>query len=335
MKDEGKLRHTTITAKALEDAIATSSSVVLKYQQPNGAYPASPNFLVYDYCWLRDGAFIADGMSRAGQVQSAERFFDWCATVITGRREHILNGGKLDARYAYDGTASIEKWESFQLDGYGTFLWALRQHAERHQRTIDQYQEAAGLVQHYLATQWQNPCYDWWEERRGIHAATLACIYAGLHAYNHPEAARVKATIDLHHERTDASLLICPLVDAVSTRDFAPMLAKIESHLVSKNGGVYRYHADTYYGGGEWPVATSMLGWYYAKIGNVEAAQSKLAWVLQNMQPNGWIAEQSHELMLDPASYQPWVNKWGQPANPLLWSQAMLLTLATELKNTI
>lgn len=320
------------TPENLAAAIEKSASVILEFQQPSGAYPASPNFTVYQYSWLRDGAFIADGMSRAGQVESAERFFAWCAGIVTARRDHILNGGILDARYTYDGGESTDEWETFQLDGYGTLLWAIKQHEARHGRSVEQYQEAAGLVQHYLATHWQEPCFDWWEERKGRHAASLACIYAGLQAYDHPKATVVKDAIDLSQERTDSSLLVCALFDAVDEATFAPMLAQIESELISAQGGVYRYRDDTYYGGGEWPVLTGFLGWYYAKIGRITDAQQKLTWMLLQMQPNSWLAEQSQALILHPEHYEPWVKKWGTPANPLLWSQAMFLTLATELQ---
>lgn len=306
--------------------------MVREFQQASGAYPASPNFEVYHYSWFRDGAFIADGMSRAGEVDSAERFFDWCADIVTARREHILSGGKLDARYTYDGQESTEDWETFQLDGYGTLLWAMQGHATRHERNMDKYQEAVGLIQHYLAVHWQEECADWWEERVGRHAASLACIYAGLKAYDHPAAAAVKAAIDLSHERTDASLLICALVGAVDAEMFAPVLAAIESELISQDGGVYRYRDDTYYGGGEWPVLTCMLGWYYAKLARSQDAGAKLEWAVQQMQDNGWVAEQSQAHLLHPEDYKPWVKKWGEPANPLLWSQAMLLTLATEIR---
>ncbi|HET8991498.1 MAG TPA: glycoside hydrolase family 15 protein [Candidatus Saccharimonadales bacterium] len=320
--------------RQITEAIEKSAGVVLQFQQASGAYPASPNFKAYNYSWFRDGAFIADGMSRAGYIESAEKFFDWCADIINTRRNHILSGGVLDARYTYDGQESHEEWETFQLDGFGTLLWAIKQHEARHQRSIEKYTDATGLIQHYLATHWQEPCFDWWEERKGIHAASLACIYSGLKAYDHPEADNVKHAINLSNERTDSSLLICSIFEAITNEDFSDMLSKIESQLVSPNGGVYRYREDSYYGGGEWPVLTALLGWYYFKNNHNKEAGDKLAWIIAQMQPNGWIAEQSQEHMLQPDNLQPWVDRWGSPANPLLWSQAMLITLATLLKGS-
>jgi GH15 family glucan-1,4-alpha-glucosidase len=319
---------------SLGKEIELIADVIQEYQQLTGAYPASPNFKVYNYSWFRDGAFIADGMSRAGRVESAEAFFAWCARVITERREHILAGGALEARYTYDGQEANEDWQTFQLDGYGTLLWAIKAHAARHNRSIEAYQEAAGLLQHYLAEHWQEPCIDWWEERKGLHAASLACIHAGLKAYEHPVAEEVRQVIDLNSERTDSSLLVCGLFDVVDSTAFEPTLKRIEAELVSPTGGVHRYAEDEYFGGGEWPLLTSMLGWYYLKIGRIDDAKAKLEWVRAHRQSNGWIPEQSQDHLLLPQQYDPWVAKWGQPANPLLWSNAMFLTLATGLLQT-
>ena len=56
---------------------AESVALIDRLQDAGGAYPASPSFSAYrGYSWFRDGAFIADGMSAAGAVDSASRFFD-------------------------------------------------------------------------------------------------------------------------------------------------------------------------------------------------------------------------------------------------------------------
>jgi len=306
--------------------------VITHFQQDSGAYPASPNFHAYKYSWFRDGAFIADGLSRAGDIGSVERFFSWCAKIITDRRDYILAGGKLDARFTYEGKEAHEEWGNFQLDGYGTWLWAMQGHAARHGRSLEKYQEAAGLAQHYLKWHWQEECMDWWEERMGVHMATLACVYAGLEAYQHPEAPMVKAAISMTAERTDASLLICPLLGAVTDEAFAPMLKKIETELVSVSGGVHRYAEDSYYGGGEWPVLTSLLGWYYRQLGRSDEARAKLAWVAAQVGEHHWLPEQAQINLLHPETFDEWVAKAGPSASPLLWSHGMFLTLLSELK---
>lgn len=322
----------SLTTADLDQAIAKSVQIILQYQDKTGAYPASPNFSPYNYCWLRDGSFIANAMSRVGEIRSAEKFFNWSSSVIESRKDLILSGGFLDARYTLDGQESTEQWGNFQLDGFGLLLWAIKEHSNRHHCDDSPYQAATGLIQHYLATNWQIPSIDWWEERTGLHSTSLACIYAGLNAYQHPEATKLKSALNLADERIDASLLACPLLGAISPADFKSTLSKIETNLVSIDGGVYRYREDTYYGGGEWPVLTSMLGSYYLVIDRLEDAQTKMQYLINHMQPNGWLEEQSRAYLLHPEAYSTWVEKHGQPANPLLWSQAMLIILAVELK---
>jgi GH15 family glucan-1,4-alpha-glucosidase len=316
---------------ASEESANKSAAVILKYQQASGAYPASPTFAVYEYSWFRDGSFTADAMSRIGEVESAERFFDWCARIVLRQRDAIYNGETLDARYAYDGTRPLVEWASFQLDGFGVLLWALKGHSVRHAKSLEPYSELIELLQYYVARHWCEPSYDWWEERMGTYAASLACMYAGLCAHNHPDAELVKNAIHLSDERTDASLLTCLLFDAMPEAAFAPMLTKIEQELVASDGGVWRYADDSYYGGGEWPVLTALLGLCYVKLGRLEEARQKLDWCLNAMQDNGWLAEQQPAHLRHPEAYDFWLNKWGAPANPLLWSQAMVVTLACEL----
>lgn len=320
------------TMKNLESLLKAAAQVIVDCQEDSGAFPAAPDFEHYQYCWFRDGSFIADAMSRAGYVGAAEAFFDWGAKVIGERSKRILAGDKLDARFTYGGQeVTDEEWQNFQLDGYGVWLWSLRRHIKRHNRSVERYRVPAALAQYYLVTHWQQPCVDWWEERTGVHAATLACIYAGLKEWSHPEAQAVKDAIKLSAEpRVDSSLLIVGILGAVDEKEFQSTLERIELENVSFGRGVYRYRGDKYYGGGEWPVLTAMLGWYYLKIGRVDEARQKLSWISERIRDHH-IAEQYQENLLDVKSYQKWVDRWGAPANPLLWSHAMFITLGYEI----
>lgn len=178
-------------------AIADHSLAVIRAgQSPSGAYVASPNFPVYRYCWFRDGAFIADAMSRAGDVASAEAFFSWCARVLVERRELVESlvarqaAGELipaseflHTRYMLDGSESDAAWENFQLDGYGAWLWALDEHCRRHDRPVTPFLEGAAISAAYITAFWAQPSYDWWEEHSvERHTSTLAAIHAGLRA---------------------------------------------------------------------------------------------------------------------------------------------------------
>src|SRR5258705_747930 len=89
------------TPAGLAAVARRSVAVILDNQAPSGAYIASPTYPTYAYSWLRDGAFIADAMSRAGQIASAEAFFGWCARVLVDRR---AQGEALIAPPAAGGT---------------------------------------------------------------------------------------------------------------------------------------------------------------------------------------------------------------------------------------
>ncbi len=309
-----------------------SIEIIKDGQAETGAYVAGPTFTMYKFSWFRDGSFIADAMSRVGEVKSAEAFFDWGAKVVHSRREKIKNGDFLHARYTIEGNETNDGWPNFQLDGFGTFVWAVHSHVQRHNVAIDRWQEAIDVITDYLAARWREPSHDWWEEVADIHPATLASIYTGLNAVNNPEAGKVRKAIDLQKAKLDASLIVVATpFKVVSDEEFKPVLEEIEKKLVTPGGGVHRHLNDVYYGGGEWLLLTSFLGWHYAEIGRKEEAYAKLKRVADHMDENGWLPEQVSEYMLAPEHYEGWVKKWGNSARPLLWSHAMFLTLASAL----
>ena len=321
------------TKKEFSYAKEHSIRVILEGQSPSGAYVAGPGFEQYRFCWFRDGSFIADAMSRVGHIKSSEVFFDWAAEIIHSRKQRVKGGEILRTRYTPEGGESDDEWPNFQLDGFGTLLWAIHTHAVRHNRPTKRWQEAIQITINYLVRRWREPCHDWWEDYSAIHPATLASIYAGLKAFSHPEADAVKAAIDLKNANLDASLIACATPFRVVTHEeFKPTLEQIEQRLVNKAGGVHRYPEDTYYGGGEWLLLTAFIGWHYAEIGRKDEAIKKLERIATHMDQNGRLPEQTSEYMLAPQAYETWVDKWGQPARPLLWSHGMLLTLASELK---
>jgi isomaltose glucohydrolase len=287
-------------------------------------------------------------MSVVGQVESAEAFFRWCGGVILARErraraaierrragERIGAAEHLHARYRLDGGDSDVPWPLFQLDGYGTWLWALREHERRHGRRLGELRPAVELTLDYVGTFWREPTTDWWEEREGVHAATLACVHAGLAAWEREEAGDVQAASEADPARAplDASLLACATpFRLVEPADLAPVLARIEGELVSPGGGVHRHPADVYYGGGEWVLLTALLGWHYAELGRIDEARDKLAWVERHACDDGGLPEQSDDHLLAAQHYERWVERWGPPACPLLWSHAWFLRLATVLQ---
>jgi GH15 family glucan-1,4-alpha-glucosidase len=352
----------------LDDMVNASVTLIEAYQDPGGAYPAGPGYPTYRYCWLRDGSFIADAMSRAGRLDSAEAFFGWCARVLRSRARHVAGvvtrarGGEqvpdallLPTRYELDGRDGVEPWENFQLDGYGTWLWALVEHGQRHGRPIDGYLDAIGTTVDYLATFGNRPCFDWWEENPDErHTSTLAAVAAGLRAAVHsglltPErvaaaermATEVQRMVETDAARTgyltkwlgseavDGSLLAClvpygtvPLDSPVARTT----VERIRGELTP--AGVYRYLGDTFYGGGEWLILTAWLGWYELVTGDLASARHRLEWIVAQSTVDGLLPEQVLAHAQQPDFIAEWQRRWGPVATPLLWSHAMFVTVA-------
>ena len=109
-------------------------------------------------------------------------------------------------------------------------------------------------------------------------------------------------------------------------------IAGIEKDLRFPNGGVYRYREDVYYGGGEWILLSAWLGWYYSLSDRNEKAMELLDWIESTADENGDLTEQVNDHLLAPGHYEIWLKKWGEVANPLLWSHAMYLVLVNALK---
>jgi isomaltose glucohydrolase len=277
--------------------------VIRSGQSASGAYVACPTFPNYRYSWFRDGSFIADAMREAGEHDSADRFFDWCARVILSRPT-----GPWDARYRLGGEPEHTDWPKLQIDGLGLFLGALRRRGE-----WSRWQDAFDTVARWLGEHWHEPCTDWWEEREGIHAVTLWCVGNGLASDEIKREALARAG-----DRLDGSLLFIGTPELVDWVE--------ESLLV--DGGVHRHLEDTYYGGGQWLLLTALLG-----LARPERAAECLAWIEAHARPNGDLPEQSQDHLLHPETYEPWVRRWGEPPSPLLWSHAMYLRLHHALRD--
>jgi GH15 family glucan-1,4-alpha-glucosidase len=254
------------------------------------------------------------------------------------------------------------------LDGFGTLLWGLEQHVRLRTQALTepspQWNLAERLLIRYLAALWQQPNYDCWEEFPDrIAVSTLAAVYAGLHAAStlfgaaDPDGAlaaatahRVKSCVleqgtrDGHlikqlgrEDTVDASLLWAstPFDEHAMLSPVDPIMVatvqRIETDLVGASGGVHRYRADTFYGGGEWALLTALLGQYYVQVGEQAAALRCLRVVEAHADTQGRLPEQWSTAALAPAYIRQWTERWGSVAMPLLWSHAEHLRLVAAL----
>lgn len=349
-------------------ALADSSlQLILSLQDESGAYPASPTFSAYrGYSWFRDGAFIADSVSAVGAATSADRFHDWCTGILVSRGEAITrivagppvpDAEMLPTRFTFAGEQGSDEWWDFQLDGYGTWLWAVAHHAQRHSLAFERWMPGVKLATDYLLSSWRRPCFDWWEESNTeVHVSTLGCIAAGLEAVRSSlddtradavtaavadirEVILDKGIADGHLAKwlgsaeVDASLLalVYPLdVFPPSSVVGAATIVSVEKQL-TVGGGVHRYRGDTFFGGGQWPLLSCFLGLAYASAGDRERALEQLRWTAATANTWGELPEQVAAHLLHPSREQEWIERWGSVATPLLWSHAMYLRLAAEL----
>lgn len=343
-------------------------AAILKAQHPNGAYPASAGFSQYNLCWLRDGSFIAHAVDLAGHHESAGRFHGWVARCLTRQAPAVAalierrRAGVpipefdfLPARYALDGDRVHDGWPNFQLDGYGHWLWSLAKHLEaRGSATLPaEYATAVNAVVDYLEEFWDEPCYDCWEEFRSqLHTATLASISAGLTAIARyvPRAAATGGQVlsmlldecvadgrfvkHVGNPEVDASLLWLStpfgLVD-----ELHPVMAATTAKIIQDlavDGGVSRYKADTYYGGGEWVILSAWLAWHLGRAGRLDEAEAYLSWIEGKRRPDGSLPEQVPRRAHNQRFLAHWTRTWGASASPLVWSHAMTLIARIALK---
>ncbi len=363
----------TDRSRSITDLAASSADLIASLQDAGGAYPASPTFSAYTgYSWFRDGAFIADGMSSYGRVESAERFFDWCAGVLEARAAEVeaivaaaragrpvADADMLPTRFTFDGRPGDDDWWDFQLDGYGTWLWAVGEHVRRHGADASRWTRAVELSVDYLATSWRRPCFDWWEEHAvHVHVSTLGCIAAGLRAAvalgvldagreasavaaeaEILEVLRADGVADGHLSKWIGSDAVdASLASVVGLLDVVPgdsglgraTIAAIERDL-TVDAGVHRYLDDTFYGGGRWPLLSCMLGLAHVRAGDRDRARELLDWAASTAAVDGSVPEQVGGHLLAPDRVEEWVERWGPVAQPLLWSHAMVIRLAVEL----
>ncbi len=148
----------------------------------------------YAYMWPRDGALVATALSHSGYGDITSAFFAFCASVMT-------EGGYLLHKYTPDGAlgSSWHPWITaqgspelpIQEDETALVVYALWQHYTLfHEVEFVRplYQPLVKRAADFMVgfrephTKLPAPSWDLWEERHGIHAYTVAAVYAGLMA---------------------------------------------------------------------------------------------------------------------------------------------------------
>jgi oligosaccharide amylase len=147
----------------------------------------------YSYMWPRDGALVANALDLAGFPDLARWFYTFCKDAITpeGYFYHKYNPDGSPASSWHPWVLNGQRVLPIQEDETALVVWSLWQHYYRYRDIefvrplwADLVLKAADFLVQYRdpVTGLPNPSYDLWEERWGIHAFTVATVYAALKA---------------------------------------------------------------------------------------------------------------------------------------------------------
>ncbi len=354
----------------LEGLVGSSVKSILNNQNSAGAIVASPDFAEYHFCWLRDASFCSYALDLVSESSASARYHEWVRRAVEGicplmtevtdahRRGEELNADKMPpARFSMDGSMVHDDWPNFQIDGYGTWLWSLEQHLKLSGRSTlpGEFFRVVRTVSDYLNEFAMTSCFDVWEENgTDRHTSTLASIFGGLMAGGRmleddlleSRAEEVREFIvtlgreNGHFTKSNANddvdgsiVWLSTPFGVIESSDslFTTTVSLIRSRLML-DGGIRRYPTDVYFGSGAWPVLTASLGWHFVNAGNYEEAGRCLDWVIGKFQ-EGLLGEQFGGESRDRPNYDLWVNRWGVPAQDLMWSHAMFIILVNALTN--
>lgn len=147
----------------------------------------------YSYMWPRDGALVAEALTRAGYNDLPRAFFQFCQRALT-RQGYLLH------KYNPDGSLA-SSWHPWAREGVKTLpiqedetalvLWSLWRHFKRLgnvyfikplYRSLICPMADFLLVYRDPETGLPYPSYDLWEERYGVLSWTVAATWGGLQA---------------------------------------------------------------------------------------------------------------------------------------------------------
>ena len=147
----------------------------------------------YSYVWPRDGALVAYALDLAGHPTASKNFFRFISKLLQpeGCLLHKFNpDGTLASSWhpwSYEGKSQLP----IQEDSTALVLWALWHHFVLY-RDLDfirplyrpLVKKAADFMCQYRdeKTGLPAPCFDLWEERRGIFSFTTGAVFGGLTA---------------------------------------------------------------------------------------------------------------------------------------------------------
>lgn len=301
----------------------------------------------YNYCWWRDGGYIAKAMDEAGLYENASRFLEFAQSCQNP-------DGSFFHRHFPDGAIG-STWHPppfLQIDQTATVIAAAWHHFKRggdpdvllaHWPLV---KGAATFLTGFRDPETGLPAasFDLWEERLGIHAYSTAAVVHALEragriaaeigkdsapwttASSEIRAAAVERFWDAatgrfvrslapRDDRLDASVLLALKLGLVPWNDPRAKTATdaIETRLwVPGTGGLARYEGDEYYGHeNPWVVCTLWLAEARLRLGDRARCRELIEWAASRSLPTWLLPEQIDRTTGEPKS-----------ATPLAWSHS-------------
>jgi oligosaccharide amylase len=352
---ERRLPHPPKGLSELGREVYRSSVLLMRHLTgTNGSIVASPDTRslvaagdTYNYCWWRDGGYVAKAMDEAGLYEGAARFLGFA-------QECQNSDGSFFHRHFPDGALG-STWHPppfLQIDQTATVVAAAWHHFKRGgdpDVLVTLWPLVKGAA-NFLAgfrdpsTHLPRASFDLWEERMGVHAYSTAAVAHALEraariaaeigkdpgpwrkasaevreaAVRHlwdPTLGRFVRSVEPRDERLDASLLLGLKLGLLPWDDprAKTSVDTIEARLWTPTiGGLARYEGDTYYGHeNPWIVCTLWLAEARLRLGDPGRCRELIEWAVARATPTHLLPEQ-----VDRATGEP------KSATPLAWSHS-------------
>lgn len=271
----------------------------------------------YGYCWPRDALFINEALSIMKMDDLLHKFYNNWA------KKAQLENGLFEQRYYSNGELA-PSW-GMQIDETSAIIIGLSKHVN-YLFLEDLILKATVALMNFVDDNGlSKPCYDLWEERKGVHLYSTASIYEALNrSYEMLKMideikyksllGRIKDTTSkikdaiykyfikdghlvrsLDNDQVDISLLsvVAPFdIFDINDEVIKNTVAKIEETLHMPNGGYMRYQWDSYMGGNTWIVSSLWIAMYYIKLGDLKRAKEIFDWVTNHADGLYFLPEQ-------------------------------------------
>lgn len=299
----------------------------------------------YGYCWPRDALFINESLRKLNMYDQLDKFYSRFATKTQ------LDNGLFEQRYYSNGELA-PSW-GLQIDETASILIGLST-SYMSDFVPELILKATTALANFIDERGlSKPCYDLWEERKGVHLYSTASIYEALkkgkemlknfktNEYSNlinkidvllpkiKEAIKTYFVEDGHLKRSlDNNQVDISLLSVVTTFDIFDIdddvvqntVTEIERTLHMPNGGYMRYQWDNYMGGNTWIISSLWMALYQIKAGNIEKAKELFDWVTNHADNLYFLPEQIER----EGHKTAWVTQ-------LSWSHAMYILVKDKL----